>query len=133
MLDDEEMQRLMDDIAAPEALAGEEYSEAWAPDTIKGDEREANDTEGREIENSGGGKIFTGMSQTALMDKRKREEAIKQAKTLEEKEQIRRDQKFYRVSLLFSDGEAELVKSILGNKPAEKLLEMCKKETVPSS
>ena len=35
---------------------------------------------------------------------------------------------FYRVNLLFSGDEADIVRGVLGTEPAQKLLALCKKE-----
>ena len=40
----------------------------------------------------------------------------------------RQDSDMYRISLVFSGAEAGVIRSVLGKKPAEKMLEMCKKE-----
>ena len=39
----------------------------------------------------------------------------------------RQDNDMYRISLVFSGAEAGVIRSVLGKKPAEKMLEMCKK------
>ena len=40
----------------------------------------------------------------------------------------RQDSDMYRISLVFSGAEAGVIRSVLGKKPAEKMLEMCKTE-----
>lgn len=128
MLSDDEINRLLEDISAPDDLAEEEYSESWEPDQIMPDEEETDSSKVREIKMQGGGSIITAMSEKALADKRKREELIQKAKTEEERERVRKESNFYRLSLLFSGEEAVLVQKVLGDRPAERLIQICQRE-----
>lgn len=111
MLDDLEIQRLIEDVSAPEALAGEDFTEAWEPQK---DNRE-----------SVTGDADQSMTNKALERVREQEKKMEQAKTEEEKQTIRRESNIYRINLLFSDEEADVIRSVLGETPAQKLLEIC--------
>ena len=57
---------------------------------------------------------------------REREEAIKQAKTAQDRQAAKEDKAFYRLSLVFHGDEAEMVKSVLGKEPAQRIMELCR-------
>lgn len=127
MLDDIEINRLLNDIAAPEELMAEEYSEAWIPDSIAGDDAELiKQGTSAATRLHEGGEAVTALSASAVETQRKREALIKQARTEQERQMIRADTRLYRVSLMFAGEEAEIVKQALGDKPAEALLELCR-------
>lgn len=111
-LDDVEIQRLIDDIPAPEALASEDYSKPWVftPDP------------------SSGNADVVSMSIEAADRLRIMEKKIKNAKTEEDRKQARKDQKIYRVNLIFTDAEAMIVRKVLGKHPAETVLLYCQSE-----
>lgn len=114
MMDDLEINRLIDDIPTPEILASEEFSQAWIPAAIT--DAHTTDEEKSEV------------SIKALEAIRKAEKRIEEAKTVEEKEQAQRDMDIYRISLTYTAEEAEVVKEVLGDSPAEKILELCRQE-----
>jgi hypothetical protein len=131
MIDDIALQRLLDDIAAPEALAGEDYGEGWVPDSGK-------DGRGREMtvemqQGHGGGGTEWGNAATAqaVEHQREREQKLKDAKTEEQREMIRRDsaRDFFRLSLIFAGDEARIVKAVLGGAPAETVIDLCRRES----
>lgn len=130
MLDDEEINRLLEDIPAPEALAGEDYGQSWVVTEHGKEDRdivESGSTEGVEITSSThGGKHITAMTQKAIEDIRDREKRIAQARTDEERKMAQQQTKLFRVSVIFSNEEAELVEKVLGKEPAVKILELCK-------
>jgi hypothetical protein len=118
MLDDMEINKLLEDIKAPEDLANEEFSQAWEPgEDLSQGERP-----------SGEGSQMTSMTPAAVEAIRKQELAVAEAKTEQDKQAARRDTQVYRVALVFAGEEAALVKSTLGDKPAEKLLALCQRE-----
>ena len=129
MLDDTELNKLLEDIPAPEALAGEDWSEAWEPSN---DREVADDgdvqvtTETREIESSGGGTVSAASSLAAVERQRERERQLAEAKTAEERQALRKDHDIFRLYLTFTGDEAVVVKKVLGNRAAEKVIEMCK-------
>ena len=116
MLDDLELNRLINDVSAPDDLAGEEYSESWTPTELKPE-----DTSTDSMAQSGTVKALEAM--------REREKRIEQAKTEEDKAKVRQESTYYRLNLIFANEEANIVKSILGDKPAIKILELCQNLT----
>jgi len=118
MLDDAELNRMLDDVSAPDMHADEEFGNAWEPEQ----ETEESHTTERET----GEVVQTGSTRDGIEAQRQREAELKAAQTEEEKEKVRADHKIYRLSLVFSGDEAEVVKTVLGDKPAHKVLELCK-------
>ena len=127
MLSDVEVARLLEDIPAPESLKNEEYTTAWTP--VDADTEE-DTVEAKEHEVSGG-VMMKSLSMSALENQRQMEKRLAEAKTEEERQMARKEGDTYRVNLVFSGSEANIIKEILGKKPAEKMLEMCKKELQP--
>lgn len=123
MMSDIELQRLLEDVAAPEALASEEFSTAWVPEGT----HHAASEEGHE-RNIGGARAYEGSTAAAADHLRAAEQALSTARTDEERQAAMRDRDIYRVALTFTDEEATVVKQALGARPAEKLLAMCKQE-----
>jgi len=116
MMSDEELQKLIDDVPAPDALAGEDFNEAWVPTKNATDMEAQSD---REV-----------VSMTPAAEKQQKEfkEKAAKAKTEQERVQIEfqlRDTS-YRLILTFKDEEADVVRQILEPKPAEKILALCK-------
>ena len=127
MLDDEEINRLIEDIPAPEALMGEEFNEAWEPDKIIG-EVEINRIEKNEPLNHvhETGDTYQSHTQKAQESLKERENKIQQAKTREDREQAKKEMKsVYRITLVFHAEEADIVKAVLKDNPADKILELC--------
>lgn len=122
MLSDAELERLLEDIPAPEALASEEFGQAWEPKKHY-DEAETSAETGNFEAGS-----RTSMSPEASDRVRAMEKRVAEAKTQEEKSQARRDLNVYRLVLLFSGEEAETVKAVLGDTPAPAILQLCKDE-----
>lgn len=121
LLDDTEINRLIDDMSAPEALAGAEYEQAWVPDLVAETDKE---THVYKIE---GSNIETALSFQASDEIRVREQNIKLAKTEQERATIRKDSNLERISLTFTKEEYPLIKETLGNQPAVTLLQLCRK------
>jgi ParB-like chromosome segregation protein Spo0J len=111
---DDELQRLLADIPAPEDLAGDEFTEAWAP----GSNTERDD-----------GPVQVSSTDAGVMADRQREERIKAASTAAERQQARLDRTVYRLHLTFGGDEADLVKAALGAKPAETILAWCRERS----
>lgn len=120
MMDDVEINRLLEDVKAPEELAGEEFSEAWIPQ--KGGDTETGSTETVKI---GEGHEAAATSQ-AIKDRREHERKLKEAKNEEERQMIQKDRSVYRLALIFSGEEAKIVKAVLGKTPAETLVKICR-------
>lgn len=128
MLDDIEINKLLEDVPAPEALAGEDWSEAWEPSNDRNlDDKEDVEvtTETREIDSSGGGTVAAASSIAAVERQREREKQLAEAKTAEERQALRKDHDIFRLYLTFTGDEATVVKTVLGNRAAEKVIELC--------
>lgn len=117
-LSDEELNRLLTDMPAPEALMAEEFNEAWVPDRDP-----ANDAEPIASANS-----VVHSTPGAIEAVRRQEVRLAEAKSEEERIAIRKDRRIYRVALSFSDDEADVVKEVLGDQPAVNLLALCRAE-----
>jgi len=117
-LSDIEVNRMIEDIPVSEALAAEEFGEAWEP--RKGEtvalEHDVMSDKDRGV----------GMTEAASARMRRLEEQIKLAKTDEDRKKARKEANVYRLVLIFQGDEGELVRSVLGARPAVKLVEMCK-------
>jgi hypothetical protein len=111
-LDDVEIQRLINDIPAPEALAAENFSKPWTPDGMTTQDKQAD----------------VSLSVEATERVRVNQKKIDNAKTEQDREQARRDSGIKTFNLIYTGKEGELVKSVLGNQPAQKVLELCIKE-----
>lgn len=133
LLDDVELQRLIDDVPAPDALAGEDFSGAWEPTESEGG-RDAEENAGLTASGSsetvvthapGGGFQSQAASAEAIEASRKRERDLALAKTAEEKDRINAEaQSFHRLMLLFHGDQAVLVQTVLGGKAADKLVDV---------
>lgn len=122
-MDDAELDKLLNDFSAPEDLAGEEFSEAWAP-TGSGDESVKVD--GEEFTNQSGEQQVNAASTAAIDAMRARRQAIAEAKTDEERQAVAKDRAIYRLALVFANDEATVVRQALGDRPAEAILAMCR-------
>lgn len=127
-LDDVELNRLLNESLPTEELPNDEYSEAWEPDALDADDVKATSTQARTIASSEGVSITSAATGKAVEDIRVREERLKAARTEQERQTVRNENKIYRVSLIFSNEESEIVGKVLGKQPAQKLLELCRKE-----
>jgi ParB/RepB/Spo0J family partition protein len=121
-LSDVEVNRLLDDIPAPEALAAEEFTPAWTPAGQAGSM--ASETGTAQI----GEQATVSQSLAAADALRNRERAIESAKTEQEKTKAAEDNAVYRVSCIFAADEGKMVKGILGDNPAAGLLALCRAE-----
>lgn len=80
----------------------------------------------REMVKKEGGQIEEHQSVSVQDVIRAREKRILEAKNLQEKEQAQREIDVYRLRLVFTGDQAVVVKRVLGKKPIEKLLEICR-------
>ncbi|MEX2430290.1 MAG: ParB N-terminal domain-containing protein, partial [Dehalococcoidia bacterium] len=119
-LDDLEIQRLIEDIPAPDALAGESFGQAWAPKTSETVALEQDVVEGQDR-----AVALTPSAGDAL---RTYETRVAAAKTEEERQAARRDANVYRLVLVYTAQEAESVRSVLEPQPALKVLHLCQLE-----
>jgi ParB/RepB/Spo0J family partition protein len=121
-LSDIEIQRLVEDIQAPEGLAGEDFADSWdvgiSADTGEqgGDESQSNNS-----------RVVSGTPE-AVEQMRAAEKAAKAANTEEERQAVIKDLKVYRLMLSFPFSDKPLIASVLGDEPAVKILELVKAE-----
>lgn len=119
MLDDVEINRLLEDISAPDGIGDvPEFNPAWEPDKRF---EHGTTTEAWEKTDSQGTAV-TASSPGAVEATRELEKKLSEAKTAEERQMVRQDVDLVRISLLFNGDEAKLVKAVLGNEPAKNLL-----------
>lgn len=112
LMDDVEMDALINDVEAPEALAGEDFGMGWEPtkETSHSVEDDLVSGKGRDVE----------VSQKAADALREREARIKAAKTEQEREAARKDSAVYRLVAVFSAEEGKEVKEALKLKGKDK-------------
>lgn len=122
-LSDDELNRLLEDVPAPEILAGEEFSEAWTPSRDA-----AAAQEGTVQRQADGATTRVDSTPEALLRGREQEKRLAEAKTLEERAQVARDTDIYRLALSFAGDEARAVKAVLGDTPAIRIVELCNAE-----
>jgi ParB/RepB/Spo0J family partition protein len=112
-LSDTELQRLLDDIPAPEALAGEEFGEAWVPGQPHGSGEMP-------------GNVFADATTAGASAAKRHEDRLKEAKTEQERTAVRDSKDVFRLSLVFSGDEAGVVRAGLGDRPADRVLAWCR-------
>jgi ParB/RepB/Spo0J family partition protein len=118
-LSDAELNRLLEDVPAPEALATDEFTEAWVPG------RDGSNTLA-EVEGGTNTASVVASTPAALTMAREKEIALRQAKTEQERQTIAQERTIYRIALSFTDEEAVDVKAALGDRPAVIILDMCR-------
>jgi ParB-like chromosome segregation protein Spo0J len=119
---DDELRRLLEDIPAAPSLAGDEFSEAWAPGAS-----------GNQTTPGDGGPVQISSTESGVNADRERERRIAAAKTEEERQQARLERTVYRLHLTFGGDEADLVKAALGDKPAQTLVGWCRERAEVSA
>lgn len=128
MMSDVEMDRLLEDVSAPDAMAGEEYTQSWGHDTVS-DPTVAQVEKGVTTydidDDKAVGRHQHSVTQKAAGDIREQEKVIQEAKTQEERSMAVKKRDLFRLSLMFSGNEAKLVQEVLGDEPAQTILEMC--------
>lgn len=119
MIGDDELQKLIDDVKAPDDLAGEEFSEAWVPT-----KNAAN------LETRDASKEAVAFTPAAEKSQKAFEVKLANAKTEPERVNIEfaMRQESYRMVLVFNGDEAELVRGALEPNAAVRLLEYAKKK-----
>lgn len=132
MLSDVEINKLLEDIPASEALAGLEFNNSWeVSDTHPEELINANNGSTQAMVTQGsshGGTNIIANSNSAVLALQERSKLIEKAKNEEEREMARQQTKLYRVSLIFANEESEIVEKALGKEPAVNVLRLCKKE-----
>lgn len=116
LLDDAELNRLLADLPAPEVMAAEEYSDAWLPvGRAAGDVVE-------EVASVNDGRAFVSSTSDASDRIRANEERVRTAKTAEDKAKIKKELDVFRLSLIYSGKDAEVVRDVLGKDNAAQLV-----------
>lgn len=133
-LSDSELNELLDAVPAPEALADEDFSPAWVPtrdskneDEIAADEG-ASTTVSEERDEDTGGVEAVAMTSSAARASVERRHAMSSATTDTERQELARQAKRpFRLQFMFSGDEADAVKALLGDQPADALLNICQR------
>ena len=128
MLDQTEIDRMLEDAPVPDVLGEEEWTEAWEPasagETEDGELVESVET--KVIEGSSQGKVITASTASAIQAQRDLEKRKAEATTAQERQMIQKDNDIFKIYLSFTGEEAVLVKEVLGDRAAEKLVELCR-------
>lgn len=124
---DDEWEKLVAATAptAAEALAGEEFGQAWEPDVV-GDEADQVTEQAVELSGSLSTPLTIAASKRATVVLRERKAAIDAATTAEGRREAGKAHAVFKVSALFSAEDAVVVRQVLGDKPAERLVELCR-------
>ena len=125
MMGDDEINKLLEDISAPEALAGIEFNEGWIPEKGIGEDVASQVAEGnRDVEYRDIKLVSTENTGDRI---REREKMIKEAKSVEDKETILKDNEVTRINFIFADAdEILLAKKYLGRGAADILVWLLK-------
>lgn len=130
MISDDELNRLLSDVSAPEALAGAEFSQAWVPEAAKNAAVDgvmaSGSTEARVHQGDHGTEV-TAASGAAIEAQRALEKRLAEARSEEEKDAAKRDAAIYKLQVVFTGAEGKLVREKLGDRPAERILEWCRR------
>jgi ParB-like chromosome segregation protein Spo0J len=118
-LNDAELQTLLADTPPPEALAGEEFSEAWHPGGVRVDDKVYDD-----------GRAVSHHTPTAMRSDREYQERVLKARSEIERQQVRDSRRTFQLILRFAGDEADLVRATVGDEPAVWILERCKEVVV---
>lgn len=127
-LDQKELDRILDDEPAPEALAGDDFGQAWEPTGMS----HARSEKEERTSSSGAPRIESSTPQ-ALEELRRAEEQAAAATTEEERVAALQSREIYRISLSYTSEDAEVVAQVLGDRPAARLVELCRARYQPSS
>lgn len=112
MLDDDAVRLLIDNVPAPEMLAGDEFGDAWEPNAGGGDHHDDDN--------------HVSQTKDGTSALHSRERALAAAKTSQDRAQAFKENQVYRVSLIFSGEEADVVRAVLGDRPAVALVALCR-------
>lgn len=123
MLDDTEVEKLLSDVPAPEALAAAEFGEAWKPEMASLVQSGSAVSIKSDVQ---GATIVSASTIGAIEAQRQLERDLKKAVTDEDRKKVLAERKFFRVHFTFSGDEAKVVEEGLGKRPAERLVELCR-------
>lgn len=116
-INDKELEMLLEDADAATTLAAEDFGDAWVPTRVGLRMAEAQSKNGR----SSVSDAMVKKSEEAVA---RMQAAATDAERLEIEREARRWS--YRVALNFLEADAEMVRSVLEPKPAQRLLELCR-------
>lgn len=123
MLSDTELNRLMEDVSAAEALAGEEWEPSWEPTKLVGEEEMIDQSvEASESLDPAGGTKLAAMSRAAVEAGAAQQDRLKGESDPKVRAAIRSEARPFRLMCLFEGEEADDVRTALGAEPAENLL-----------
>ncbi len=112
-MSDEEINALINDVSASDALAGASFTEGWTPV--------------RNLKEDEDARAEVSMSEGAKAMNEKLNVRLNAAQTGDERAAIEQERRTstYRLSVVFSSEDAVLVRAALGEKPVERLLALC--------
>lgn len=125
MISDDELNRMLEDFTAADALAGDTFTEAWTPERQVHWIGNAAEAGGEHVGHDG---ALTSLSAAAVEAKLAQEKALEKARSQEERDMIRKDDTNVRIVCAFTGEEGAIVKAVLGPRPAEGLLRLCREE-----
>ena len=130
MMSDAEMNLLLDEIPAPDALAAEEHSEAWVPergDARQGDVADDEHASTRIVETDRQvGSFAVAMTKDAAAAVVERKQMLESATSdLQRSDIAAKFEAPFRLQMVFTGDEAAIVREALGEEPAECLLAIC--------
>lgn len=124
MISDAELNKLLQETSAADLLAGDSFSPAWVPTS---EEKTAELTEEFAADSNSSG-MMTSRTEAAAELQRDAARRLEEASTSEERAAINKAVKVFPINLMFKADEAVLVRKVLGDAPAQRLLELCKAE-----
>jgi hypothetical protein len=110
---------MFDDIPTPDALAGDEFGEAWQP---AGGRVEDGEFVG------GGGAGYADHTEEGAREDAEHREQLMAAETEEERQALQRSKRSYQLLLRFTGAEAKEVRAVMGDQPAQVILRWCREE-----
>jgi len=116
MMDDIELRTFLEYVDDPEGMSSAEAEALSA----------AGDDQIRQMLRDEGGEIDEHESVSVQDVIRQREQNIREAKGEQEREQVLADTSVYKLRLVFAVDEGAVIKRVLGKKPVERLLEICR-------
>jgi ParB/RepB/Spo0J family partition protein len=118
MLSDDELNRMLNETNAPDALAGEDFSDAWVPvQRPVGSSNSSESVDGHEMVSSASSAAAAG-----VLD---RDASLANAHTESERQTVLDDMRYVRITIAMPADRAEVVMRVLGEKMADRLLELC--------
>ena len=134
-LSDSDFQHLIVDAPVTALVGGDTedaFGDAWVPDTADGIDTGSKDSVSQATKTTvspaaSGTKLASAMTTGAVEAVVRRRDAAAKAKTEEDRQRALKEEKTYKVMYVFTDEDAEIVQSVLGDEAANKLLELCRR------